>query len=117
MTLNELIALVNHQPEHLAFADVMAVIDQYYAYTETAFSNGLGEEALVNAAGTNAGSCRVFAFGQLQGFSAAQTLACFGQYYRDVLATPNGEDHANIRAFMRHGWQGIRFHGEPLRRR
>ena len=39
------------------------------------------------------------------------------QEYRQVLANPDGEDHANIRAFMRNGWKGIRFDGEPLRLR
>lgn len=114
MSLDELIKLIKHQPERIAFADVMAVIDRYYIYTETAFSNGPGDDAILNAAGANAGSCRIFAFGKLQGLSERQTLACFGQYYRDVLAAPNGDDHANIRAFMRHGWQGIEFSGTAL---
>ena len=27
-------------------------------------------------------------------------------YYRDVLATPDGDDHPNIRNFMKSGWEG-----------
>jgi len=54
------------------------------------------------------------AFGQLQGLSEQQTLACFGEHYRKVLATPGETDHANIRTFMRHGWAGIRFDGAAL---
>ena len=46
-----------------------------------------------------------------------QLLACFGEHYRQVLADPGCESHANIRTFMRHGWKGIRFEQEPLRLR
>jgi hypothetical protein len=33
----------------------------------------------------------------------------WGQYYRDVLATPDGTDHQNIRNFMKTGWEGVDF--------
>ena len=34
----------------------------------------------------------------------------FGDYYRkDVLEHPDGTDHANIRAFMEVGWDGVKF--------
>ena len=97
----------------LDFEDSMALIEAHFDYTPCAFSNGDQH----NGAGENAGSCKILALGQLLGLSEAQTLACFGRFYRDVLATPEGSDHANIRNFMRTGWAGVHFEGTPLRRR
>ena len=42
----------------------------------------------------------------LAGLSKEETLALFGGYYRDVVATPEGDDHPNIRNFMKSGWDG-----------
>lgn len=118
MSLEKLLRQIKQHPQTVEFDDVMAVIDQHYIYTETGFSNGVGEDRVVNAAGSNAGSCRIFAFGQVNGLSQAETLACFGHYYRDdVVGNPEGQDHGNIRTFIRHGWAGIGFDGEPLRSR
>ena len=36
-------------------------------------------------------------------------LQLWGQYYRDVKANPDGDDHQNIRNFMKHGWEGVPF--------
>jgi HopJ type III effector protein. len=41
-------------------------------------------------------------------------LALFGEFYRDVLATPEGDDHQNIRNFMKTGWAGVQFNTTPL---
>ena len=96
--------------DSLDFEDSMAVIEANYNYTPTRFSNGLGEGFLVNEAGTNEGSCKIFAFAQLNKLNDAQTLACFGRFYRnDVLENPQGKDHGNIRNFMQHGWAGVQF--------
>lgn len=106
MTLEQLISLITTEPASVEFSDVMNVIANNYHYTATTFENA----DLVNQAGTNEGSCKIFAFAQLHQLSQAQTLACFGQYYRDdVLRHPKGEDHGNIRRFMQHGWPGITF--------
>ena len=53
---------------------------------------------------------------KLHNLSKAQTLACFGDYYRvDVLQHPQKNDHANIRQFMLSGPGGIQFTGKnPL---
>jgi len=70
---------------------------------------------LVNQAGTNEGSCKIFAFAQLNQLNQQQTLNLFGDYYRlDVLNNPDGTGHQNIRNFMQFGWDGIRFNGEAL---
>ena len=89
----------------------MAVIESEYDFTETAFTNGLQS----NAASENLGSCKLFSFAKLNRLSEAQTLACFGAYYRgDVLAHADANDHQNIRQFMINGWSGIQFSGDAL---
>jgi HopJ type III effector protein len=51
----------------------------------------------------------------LHRLSEPQTLQMFGDYYRkDVLSSPAGSDHANIRQFMQYGWDGIEFAGQAL---
>lgn len=92
--------------ESIEFTETMAVIEANYLFTETTFSNGKQK----NKAGQNSGSCKVFAFAQLQNLSELHTLACFGIYYRDdVLKFPENDDHQNIRQFMANGWSGITF--------
>ncbi len=106
MELDAFIAKLGQQPEQIEFSDTMAVIDQSYTFTPTTFSNG----NTINEANQNNGSCKIFAFGQLNGLSEQQTLACFGGYYRDdVVGNPDGDDHQNIRNFMVSGWNGIKF--------
>ena len=92
------------------------LINTLYDYTPTAFDNGLGDALLHNGAGQNEGSCRILAFAALQGLNEADTLACFGRFYRvDVLQHPDGRDHGNIRNFIQHGWAGIHMHGQALK--
>lgn len=114
--ITEFLELLDHTPELLEFDQTMAVIAKHYEYQTTEFSNGLGEEKVINQAGTNEGSCKIFAFALLHDLTEAQTLACFGRYYRiDVLQKPDGDDHQNIRNFMRDGWPGIRFDRPALK--
>jgi hypothetical protein len=115
MTFEQLKQQLNSNHDGITFNDVMAVINAHYDYQPTAFRNGLSKTAVVNDAGGNEGSCKIFAFAQLNGLSEAQTLSCFGDYYRtDVLQYPNNDDHQNIRNFMVDGWAGIEFFGTPL---
>lgn len=101
-------------PKTVEFPDVVALINKLYTYLPTAFTNG----SIYNEAGQNTGSCKVFAFARLHELSQDDTLALFGAYYRaDVLKTPDGSSHPNIRQFMLTGWQGIEFEGVPLRAR
>ncbi len=104
--------LVHNEP--IRFADTMALIERHFHYTPTAFANGLGNERMLNEAGINEGSCKIFAFARQLGLDEHQTLTLFGEHYRHVLAHPQGSDHQNIRQFMRHGWKGIEFFGQPL---
>lgn len=112
MDLNAFLHKLNMTPDSIAFSDTMAVIEAIYEFTPAAFKNG----DLMNDQGQNSGSCKLFAFAQLQGFSPQQTLACFGTYYRDdVLLHPDASDHQNIRNFMKTGWSGIKFNSSPLK--
>ncbi len=103
-------AMENNDAEVLDFAETIAFIDGQYLFHPTAFSNG----AVSNDAGQNNGSCKIFAFAQREQLTPQQTLSLFGQFYQDVLASPAGDDHANIRSFMQHGWAGIQFKGTAL---
>ncbi len=117
-TVAALLVQLQQHPDTVEFAQVMDVVAEHYVYRPTRFCNGSGELMVVNEAGANEGSCRLFAFAQKLGLSEMQTLACFGRYYReDVLGNPHGSEHANIRAFMRSGWAGIQFDGSPLAER
>jgi hypothetical protein len=111
MSLSVFLKKVMDAPETITFDDSMSHIGEHYVFQETAFQNG----DIGNTAGQNSGSCKIFAFGHLNNLSEEQTLNCFGDYYRkDVLENPSGDDHQNIRNFMKNGWQGIRFQGEAL---
>lgn len=112
MNLNAFLDTLKTRPETIAFADTMAVIDANYEFTPAAFTNG----DVRNEAGQNSGSCKLLAFGMLNGLTKEQTLACFGAYYRDdVLKHPEGTDHQNIRNFIRSGWEAVKFENMPLR--
>jgi len=100
--------------EQLDFEDTIAVITAHFDYTPTRFRNGLSDTAIVNEAGKNEGSCKIFAFGKQMALDEATTLKCFGRFYQDVLNTPDANDHQNIRHFMKDGWIGIAFDGNAL---
>lgn len=92
------------------FADVLAFIEARYQHTPTAFQNG----AQSNAATENQGSAKVLSFAQIEGLNQADTLSLFAEHYASVLATPEATDHQNIRQFMQHGWDGVKFEGKAL---
>ena len=111
MNTAEYLEKVNRTPEELEFDELMELIDNEYDFTPTAFKNG----ELENAADENMGSCKLFSFARLHNLNGDPTLACFGSYYRDdVLENPDGDDHQNIRNFMKTGWEGIEFSGVAL---
>ena len=115
MSVELFIEKLTDRPDEIAFSDTMALIENHFAYTPCRFTNGIGDNQAVNEAGTNEGSCKIFALGKLLQLTEAQTLNCFGDYYRiDVLQHPDGSDHANIRNFMVHGWNGIVFDNVAL---
>ncbi|KUJ52512.1 HopJ type III effector protein [Chryseobacterium sp. JAH] len=98
----------------IQFNDVIAFIDEHYDFTPTKFTNG----STVNEAGQNNGSCKVFSFAKLNDLPKEDTLALFGAFYReDVLKSPEGTDHQNIRNFIEYGWDGVSFEGNALKRK
>lgn len=94
-----------------SFPETIAYIDENYYFTPTTFKNG----NQLNNAGENNGSCKIFAFAKLNQLSKEETLSLFGDFYNDVLNTPEATDHQNIRNFMTFGWDGIQFEGDALR--
>ena len=116
--LEQLLQNIETSPESIEFDDVINAIDEYYSYSATRFTNGIGDSMVINEAGTNEGSCKIFSFAKLHSLNEEQTLNCFGKYYReDVLENPDGSDHGNIRNFMISGWDGIRFDADALKDR
>ncbi len=114
-SLDHLLAQLSENPSLVGFTTVIDVINDHYSFNPTRLVNGVDGDVVVSEKGTNEGSCRIFAFAQLHGLSEEQTLHCFGDYYRkDVLENPEGDDHGNIRTFMRYGWNGIVFDSPPL---
>jgi len=101
--------------EDVSFDETITTISENYTYQETEFSNGLADKKLINAAGTNEGSCKIFSFAQINQLDQQQTLNLFGDFYRkDVLEDPSGNGHQNIRNFMQFGWDGIHFSHHAL---
>lgn len=99
------------QASAVQFEEIIAIADAYFTFTPSAFQNG----ELHNEAGQNSGSCKLFSVAKLMGLNEEQTLVAFGQYYRDdVLENPDGDDHQNIRQFMKTGWSGIEFEQPAL---
>jgi len=109
MTLKDFLQKLENDAE-LDFEATLQVIANNYTYKPAGFKNG----GLYNEAGQNEGSCKIFAFAKINNLNEEQTLRCFGRFYQDVLANPQGSDHGNIRNFMQNGWSGIEFDTEAL---
>jgi hypothetical protein len=95
------------------FSSTLGFIDRWFDSSPCAFRNG----AVHNTADQNQGSCRVLAMALMQGFTAEQALKCFGEHYRDVLATPGISNHHNLRRLQAEGLVDIHFDHQPLRRK
>jgi len=88
------------------FEAVMTMLDSAYTVVDASFKVG----DVQNAAGENMGSAKILSFAKVAGLSAEDALSLFGTYYReDVLGNPDGTDHANIRSFVKVGWDGVTF--------
>ena len=99
----------------VTFQETIKIIEIFYTYSPTRFSNGCDNDLVTNESGDNEGSCKIFSFALLHNLSKDQTLSCFGDYYRvDVLQHANGNNHANIRTFIKHGWEHLQFSGHAL---
>ena len=96
--------------DNFQFEVTIAFIEQNFNFTPSAFNNG----GVLNTAEQNQGSCKIFALAQLLELSQQQALACFGQHYRDVLATPEVDNHHNLRRVLKEGLGNITFDAFPL---
>ena len=83
--LTTLLAQLKNQPDTVEFKDVIDCIAATYLYTPSQFTNG----DQVNEAGQNQGSCKIFAFAQLNNLDEQSTLHCFGDWPRQ-LRNPGG---------------------------
>ncbi len=92
------------------FELTLAFIEKNYNFTASAFNNG----GVENRADQNQGSCKVFALAELLKLTQEQALCCFGQHYRDVLATPEVDNHHNLRRVLKEGLSNIHFDQFPL---
>mmetsp|Transcript_35112 Transcript_35112/g.74087 ORF Transcript_35112/g.74087 Transcript_35112/m.74087 type:complete len:213 (-) Transcript_35112:147-785(-) len=92
--------------DDLKFEEFIELCDEQYEHGLIEFKNG----DVVNMPGENDGSAKVLSYAALADFDKEMTLKLWGQYYRDVVATPDGTDHQNIRNFMKYGWDGVDFY-------
>jgi len=91
--------------DDITFEEVIELIDENYETGLIEFKNG----DIVNAQGENEGSAKVLSYAALSNLDKETTLKLWGQYYREVVADPDGDSHANIRNFMKYGWEGVPF--------
>jgi len=98
------------QQNDYMFSSTLAFIDLWFTHTPCAFNNG----SVYNSAEQNQGSCKVLAFALLEGLTTEQALRCFGEHYRDVIATPETDNHHNLRRLLKEGLEDISFEGTPL---
>ena len=92
------------------FADTLSFLENNYTFQPTAFKNG----SIENKQGQNEGSCKILALAILENFSDEEALLAFAEHYHSVLATPEGQDHQNIRSLMQQGLKTVNFAKYPL---
>ena len=89
------------------------MFEEFIAHCDEQYEDGLIEVKngnVINKPNENHGSAKVLSYAALANFDKETTLKLWGQYYRDVKANPNGDDHQNIRNFMKFGWDGVDFY-------
>lgn len=97
------------EPDFL-FSTTLEFVEQWFEFNPTAFHNG----NVQNSAEQNQGSCKVLALAEYLNLDNQQTLLCFGEHFRDVLATPDVDNHHNLRRLQRDGRTNIQFDQFPL---
>lgn len=95
------------------FKTTLDFISEWFIFTPAAFQNG----DVKNSVSENQGSCQVLALAELLKLSDQQTLHCFGEHYRDVVATPDHDNHYNLRRLVKEGRTRIIFDHFPLVRK
>lgn len=95
-------ANIEMNSDNVKFAEVMDLIDAHYEVGLIDFKNG----EIVNKQGENEGSAKLLSYAALSDLDKDTTLQLWGEYYREVVADPDGLSHPNIRNFMKYGWEG-----------
>ena len=98
------------QQDDFVFETTLKFIETHFNFTPSAFNNG----GVENSQEQNQGSCKIFSLAQLFELTQQQALCCFGQHYRDVLATPEVDNHHNLRRVLKDGLENISFDQFPL---
>mmetsp|Transcript_20097 Transcript_20097/g.40238 ORF Transcript_20097/g.40238 Transcript_20097/m.40238 type:complete len:208 (+) Transcript_20097:51-674(+) len=96
---------VEMNPEGFTFNEFIEMVEGCYETGLIEWSNGSQK----NPPGTNEGSAHVLSLAALADLPKEKALLLWAEHYRDVLATPDGDDHQNIRQFMEKGWDGVDF--------
>jgi len=115
MKLDAFLKKLNDDPEAVTFDEALATVGEHYRLTPCGYTLA-GVRFDVDQVHR---SCQLYAFGILHKLSKEQTLACFGEHYReDVLKHPQGSDHQTVRLFMQVGWEGLKLDSPmPLKAR
>lgn len=113
MTKSTFLQKLKTSPKNIKFSETIAVIENTYDFTPSSFKNG----NMFNEETQNQGSCKVFSFALKENLSKEDTLACFGEHYNSVLENPDGDDHQNIRNFIKTGFEGLSFENKTLTER
>ena len=104
--LDSFLKTIKSDAKSIEFEQTMAAIEDGFDYTPTAFKCG----EVDSSAEQNQGSAKIFSFAKLQKLNKDTTLELFGRFYReDVLKNADGDDHGNIRNFIKSGWDGVSF--------
>jgi hypothetical protein len=82
---------------------MVAAIRTLYSFSQTAFR--MGDH--YNDRGKNEASLLIFSFAKKHRLSKDQVLALFAEAAEEVAASPEGEDHPNIRFFLKCGLDGF----------
>lgn len=95
---------------NFCFKDFLTIIDKEFDFTPCVFSIGKKE----NAAWENTGSLKVITYAIMMWYDTEETLKLFGEHYKEVCETPDGESHPNIRALQEEGLESVHIVGIPL---
>lgn len=104
----DLIASLESQTHE--FSATLAFIEDWYEFTPSGFQNG----PVRNESNENQGSAKLLALAEHLQLTHQQLLYCFGEHYRDVLATPDAENHFNLRYLVSTNTPDVQFDHFPL---
>jgi len=89
--------------EATSLKETIDMIDKHFNYFEVPFTCG----DQTNLPNENTGSAKIFSFALLTKMTKEETLQLFGEVYRNL--SPAGNDHKNLRNFLKLGFAGITF--------